>query len=143
MAHLFKKSNDASVLSNVEETIRVEDGKVSFVVNKGKGSAEQSLSVDDFRSVVGVLRGYVEGGIPSEVSPAPADIVRQTIAFNVESNSISFRMENGKGAKPVRVCADEFASLVSFLGECVSMIGEESAVETSAPAPKSRKPKGE
>jgi hypothetical protein len=136
MAHLFKKSNDASVLSNVEETIRVENGMISFVVNKGKGSAEQELSVDDFRSVVGVLRGYVEGGIPSEVSPAPADIVRQTIAFNGETNSISFRMENGKGAKPVRVCADEFASLVNFLAECVNMIGSESAVET--PAKKSK-----
>jgi hypothetical protein len=142
MAHLFKKNDTASILANVEETIRVEDGMVSFVVNKGKGSAEQSLSTDDFRSVVGVLRSFVEGGIPNEATPTPADIVRQTISFDGETDTISFRMENGKGAKPVRVSAREFAPLVTFLGECASMIGADAPVtgeETPAPAKSKRK----
>lgn len=122
MAHLFKKNAATSVLANIEESIRVEDGVVSFKVNTGKGSAEQSLRVQDFRPVMQVLNEYAQGGIPRAGSLSPVDIVRQTIHLDSEDNTVSFRMDEGKGAKPVKVSLDDFAKVVGFLTDCADQI---------------------
>lgn len=121
MAHLFKKNTATSVLSNIEESIRVEDGVVSFKVNTGKGSAEQSLRVQDFRPVMAVLNEYAQGGIPREGSFSPVDIVRQTIHID-EEGMVAFRMDEGKGAKPVKVSLDDFSAVVGFLNGCADQI---------------------
>lgn len=122
MAHLFKKNAATSVLANIEESIRVEDGVVSFKVNTGKGSAEQSLRVQDFRPVMAVLNEYAQGGIPRAGFLSPVDIVRQTIHLDTEDNTVSFRMDEGKGAKPVKVSLDDFAKVVGFLTDCADQI---------------------
>jgi hypothetical protein len=121
MAHLFKKNTATSVLANIEESIRVEDGVVSFKVNTGKGSAEQSLRVSDFRPVMAVLNEYAQGSIPREGAFSPVDIVRQTIHID-EEGMVSFRMDEGKGAKPVKVSLSDFSAVVGFLNECADQI---------------------
>lgn len=119
--HLFNNESKATPVGNIRESIRVEDGAVYFKVNTGKGSGEQSINLADFRPVVDTLKGYVEAGITrDEITESPVDTIKRTIGQ--EDGMISFRLTNGKGAKPVKVSADEFAAVVSFLEKCCGQI---------------------
>lgn len=119
--HLFNNESKATPVGNIRESIRVEDGAVHFKVNTGKGSGEQSINLADFRPVVETLKGYVEAGISdNEITESPVDTIKRTIGQ--DEGMISFRLTNGKGAKPVKVSADEFAAVVSFLEKCCGQI---------------------
>ena len=120
MAHLFTTPTD-SVISNIKSSIRIEDGKVHFTVNTGKGSGEQALSIGDFLPVIETLQGFVDSGpFHQREDASPVDTIKRTIAHDPETDTISFRLTNGKGAKPIRVSAGDFAPVVQFLRECAA-----------------------
>jgi hypothetical protein len=123
MAHLFSTPTD-SVINNIKSSIRIEDGKVHFTVNTGKGSGEQAVAIADFGPVVEALQGFVDSGpFHQREDTSPVDTIKRTIAHDPETDMVSFRLTNGKGAKPIKVAAGDFAPVVQFLRECAAKIG--------------------
>lgn len=123
MAHLFNTPTD-SVINNIKSSIRIEDGAVHFTVNTGKGSGEQAIFIGDFLPVVEALQGFVDSGhFYRREDASPVDTIKRTIAHDPETDMISFRLTNGKGAKPIKVAVGDFAPVVQFLRECAAKIG--------------------
>jgi hypothetical protein len=124
MAHLFNDVSTQSVINNIKSSIRLEGDSIAFTVNTGKGSGEQTVAVSDFLPVVEVLQSYVDSGVFGVREDAsPVDTIRRTIAHDPETSTISFRLTNGKGAKPVKVSVDDFPKVVAFLRDCAAKIG--------------------
>lgn len=119
--HLFNNESKATLVGNIRESIRIEDGNISFKVNTGKGSGEQTISLADFRPVVQTLKGYVEAGVTGgSTDESPVDTIKRTIG--IDEGVISFRLGNGKGSKPVKVSAEDFGPVVAFLENCLNEI---------------------
>ena len=96
---------------------------LSFVLNKGKGSGTQTMPVSELTPVLSILRDAVDNGIVEreEQDDIPAhQVLRQTI--NVEDGYVSFRLRNGKGAKPVRIPLSDLESVVTTLEGAQSQI---------------------
>jgi len=118
---IFENEASQSAVQTIRETMSVsldDDGTalVSFAMNRGKGSGAQVMPVDDFSEYVDTLEHYASNGIdeiPTD-NLSPAETVRQTINLDDEG-VISFRVRSGKGAKPAKVDADEFAEVASLL----------------------------
>jgi hypothetical protein len=92
-------------------------------MNRGKGSGAQVMPVADFEEYVSTLEHYASNGIdeiPTD-NLSPAETVRQTINLDDEG-VISFRVRSGKGAKPAKVSAAEFADVVGLLRETQSLV---------------------
>ena len=88
---------------------------VSFSVNRGKGSGGQQILVSEFAEYISILEEVSEEGIPEskEVEMTAAEMVRHTIRN--DNGVISFRVRGGKGAKPAKVPASDFAEVVELL----------------------------
>ena len=91
---------------------------VMFTTNKGKGSGVQVMPVDQFDAVISLLSDYAENGLPEGVSAEenlPADeVIRRTICID-EDELVSFRVRNGKGAKPARFPLNTLNEIVQLL----------------------------
>ena len=127
---IFESDNTESPIQTIRQTMSVslsDDGtaQVSFATNRGKGSGAQVLAVDDFAEVVSTLQGYADAGIEEreEEQLSPADTIRRTI--RIEDGVVSFRTRSGKGAKPAKIPAGQFAEV------CELLSGTLSAVETA------------
>jgi hypothetical protein len=124
---IFANENTESPIQTVRSTMQVslnDDGcpVVSFATNRGKGSGAQSMSVTDFRDAIECLQYYAENGIEESgaVSLSPAETIRQTIAMN--EGEVTFRTRSGKGAKPAKLPADQFAEVVALLAGTVDAV---------------------
>jgi|TARA_R110001583_G_scaffold16234_5_gene66143 hypothetical protein len=117
---IFSSEESKSATSIIRETMNVsldDDGTVlvSFAMNRGKGTGAQVMAVSDFSEYVATLEHYASNGIdeiPTD-NLSPAETVRHTI--RQEDNQISFRVRSGKGSKPAKVSADEFAEVAALL----------------------------
>jgi len=98
---------------------------VSFITNRGKGSGAQTLPAEEMADLVAAMRVVVDDGIPEEGPegriPA-AEMFRRTV--QVEDGIISFRLRNGKGSKPARIPAGEFAAWVAQAEAASAQVGE-------------------
>ena len=98
--------------------------EVSFATNRGKGSGAQIIPTEQFAEVIGLLQSYVTNGLPEEFvgeTDLPcAEVIRRTIT--VEDGLISFRVRNGKGAKPARIPVDSFAEVVELLAGTLAAV---------------------
>ena len=125
---IFENEASQSAVQTIRETMSVsldDDGTalVSFAMNRGKGSGAQVMPVDDFSEYVDTLEHYASNGIdeiPTD-NLSPAETVRQTINLD-DDGVISFRVRSGKGAKPAKVAADEFAEVASLLRSTLSAV---------------------
>jgi len=131
--NIFVDETNEDVLEVIKQTMSVslsDDGTpiVSFATNRGKGSGAQQLPVADFEEYVSTLSEIVSNGIQEvpEQDLSPAEMVRDTIR-NVDG-LIQFRVRSGKGAKPAKVGADDFAEVVELLRSTVEPV--EAASET-------------
>ena len=135
---IFDYQKEESAVQIIRETMSVsldDDGTptVTFAMNRGKGSGSQSMAVEDFAEYVSTLEHFATNGvedIPSE-NLTPAETVRQTISLD-EDNIISFRVKSGKGSKPAKVSASEFAEVAELLRGNVEIV--ESAGSKLAPS---------
>ena len=128
---LFNDDKNTSAVQTIRETMSVslEDGipMVSFAMNRGKGSGSQTMAVSEFRDYVDTLSDLADNGIDDipTADLSPAETVRATISMG-DDNIISFRVRSGKGAKPAKVAASEFAEVTELLS------GTLDAVEAAA-----------
>jgi len=129
---LFNDQKDESSVQIIRETMNVslaDDGTpiVSFATNRGKGSGAQSMAVSDFGDYIEALEEVAQNGIEerAEENLSPADTVRRTIT-NVDG-MVHFRVRSGKGAKPAKVSAPEFAEVTELLRSTVGAVEEAAA----------------
>ena len=135
---IFDYQKQESAVQIIRETMSVsldDDGvpTVTFAMNRGKGSGSQSMPVEDFAEYVSTLEHFASNGvddIPTE-NLTPAETVRQTISLDDE-NIISFRVKSGKGSKPAKVAAGEFAEVAELLRGTVEAV--EGAAAKLAPS---------
>ena len=128
MASIFATESSENPVTLIRQTLSVkpdDDGNVvaSFTTNRGKGSGAQVLHFTEFREAVAVLVDAVANGIPEhkedETLPA-SEVIKRTIA--VEDGVVSFRVKNGKGAKPARIPLAQFAEVVALLSSTVDAV---------------------
>ena len=128
MANIFNTESDESPLTVIRQTMAVsvdDNGTpvVSFATNRGKGSGAQTMPIDQFDAYVATLEGYVADGIPEgtpEENLTAAESVQRTI--KVDDGVISFRVRSGKGAKPAKIPAGDFAETVKLLRSTVAAV---------------------
>ncbi len=128
MSNIFSNESTENPLNLIRQTLSVKPDDngvimVSFTTNRGKGSGSQSLPYDEFRAAVAVLAEAAKNGVPeiTEDDNLPAsEVIRRTIA--VEDGMISFRVKNGKGAKPARLSIDDFAAVADLLASTVEAV---------------------
>ncbi len=132
MQNIFSNEHSESPVAILRRTMSVslDDGGapvVSFAVNKGKGSGSQTIPVAEFAEYVSTLEAIVEAGLPEEAEEdvSAAEMVRRTI--RQEDGVISFRVRGGKGAKPAKVNASDFAEVVGLLRSTVEAVEDASA----------------
>ena len=127
---IFANENNESAIQIVRSTMQVslnDDGEaiVSFATNRGKGSGAQSMSVAHFRDAIETLEFYADNGIEDSTTDlSPAETIRQTIS--VDEGEVTFRTRSGKGSKPAKIPASQFAEVISLL------VGTVDAVESAA-----------
>ena len=133
MQSIFSNEHNESAVAILRQTMNVsldDNGVavVSFAVNRGKGTGSQVVPVAEFREYVSTLEGIIESGIPEDTDEnlSAAEMVRRTI--RQDEGVISFRVRGGKGAKPAKVGADDFAEVVELLRSTVEPV--EAASET-------------
>jgi hypothetical protein len=128
MASIFATESSENPVTLIRQTLSVkpdDDGNVvaSFTTNRGKGSGAQVLHFTEFREAVAVLVDAVANGIPEhkedETLPA-SEVIKRTIA--VEDGVVSFRVKNGKGAKPARIPLAQFAEVVALLSSTIDAV---------------------
>ena len=129
-ASIFASETDENPTRVIKSTMTVhrddETGlpMVGFATNRGKGSGAQLIPTDQFAEVIGLLQSYVSDGLPEEFQGEDnlpcAEVIRRTIS--VEDGLISFRVRNGKGAKPARIPVDSFAEVVELLSGTVDSV---------------------
>jgi len=119
-SNIFATDESQSAVAIIRETMSVsldDDGValVSFALNRGKGTGAQVMPVSDFAEYIDTLEHFASAGIDEVPSSdlSPAETVRHTI--RQDDGVISFRVRSGKGAKPAKVAADEFAEVASLL----------------------------
>jgi hypothetical protein len=134
---IFESDNNESPVQVIRQTMSVslsDEGaaQVSFATNRGKGSGAQVLSVDDYAEVASTLQSYADSGIEEreEEQLSPADTIRRTI--RIEDGVVSFRTRSGKGAKPAKIPAGQFAEVCELLSSTVSAV--QAAGQSLAPA---------
>ena len=128
MANIFNNDSDESPITVIKQTMSVslDDAGtpvVSFATNRGKGSGAQTMPVDQFGDYVATLEGYVTDGIPDgtpEENLSAAESVTRTI--KLDDGVISFRVRSGKGAKPAKIPAGDFAETVKLLRSTVAAV---------------------
>ena len=119
--NIFASEHNESPAQTIRQTMAVslnDDGEpvVSFATNRGKGSGAQILPVEEYRDYIETLESYVDDGIPECAEQkllSAAETVRRTI--KQDDGVISFRVRSGKGAKPAKMPAAEFAEVVELL----------------------------
>lgn len=134
MQNIFASNESpAAILRNTMTVSLNGNGEpiVSFSVNRGKGSGGQQILVSEFAEYIAILEEVLEEGIPEveAVEMTAAEMVRHTIRN--DNGVISFRVRGGKGAKPAKVPASDFAEVVELLrstldaveGAATSMVG--------------------
>ena len=128
MASIFATESTENPVTLIKQTLSVkpdDDGNVvaSFTTNRGKGSGAQIVPFTEFREAIAVLVDAVANGIPEhkedETLPA-SEVIKRTLA--IEDGVVSFRVKNGKGAKPARIPLADFAAVVALLSSTVDAV---------------------
>jgi hypothetical protein len=93
-----------------------------FRGSEGKGTGAQLCRPSDLDALLSVMQEYLDNGPPSEEEGAvPAETMfRRTFEVH-DDGAVSFRLSNGKGAKPVKLAN------INLLGELVDTLREEAA----------------
>jgi hypothetical protein len=128
MSNIFSDESSENPLTLIRQTLKVhpdDDGRVvaTFTTNRGKGSGAQVLPFAEFREAVAVLKEAATQGLPEiqEESDLPAaEVIRRTIT--VDDGVVSFRVKNGKGAKPARISLTDFQAVVDLLTSTVDAV---------------------
>jgi hypothetical protein len=127
MQSIFSNEHNESPVATIRQTMQVflaDDGTpmVSFAMNRGKGSGAQAMPVAEFAEYVSTLESFVTDGLPEEeiIERSAAETVRHTI--KCEDGVISFRVRDGKGAKPAKVNSGEFAEVTALLSDTVEAV---------------------
>lgn len=131
MQSIFSNEHNESPVAILRQTMSVslnDDGipVVSFAVNRGKGSGSQVVPVAEFAEYISVLESVVESGLPEDNDEhlTAAEMVRRTI--RQDEGVISFRVRGGKGAKPAKVAASDFAEVIELLRSTVDAVEQAS-----------------
>lgn len=101
---------------------------IEFAVNEGKGTGRQAIPASEFRDYVQVLQGILDSGFREpegndRTSYVPTNVIAAQSYKMVparddkggERNVVSVRCTSGKGAKPMMIPKDQFASVVQAL----------------------------
>ena len=123
-----KAEDPVTVLRETLAVVQGDDGQifVAFTTNRGKGSGLQYVKADELPALLAEFRQVAEKGIPERDANASAiDVFHRTITN--EDGTLSFRLTDGKGAKPARVNASDFMKVVQVLEKALPAI--QSAVQ--------------
>ena len=115
----------AALVRQSMEIVRLEGSDnlyFRFRGSEGKGTGAQLCRPSDLDNLLSVMTEYLDNGPPSEEEGAvPAETMfRRTFEVH-DDGSVTFRLSNGKGAKPVKLAS------ISLLGELVNTLREEAA----------------
>jgi hypothetical protein len=131
MQSIFSNEHNECAVAILRQTMSVslnDDGVpvVSFAVNRGKGSGSQVVPVAEFAEYISVLESVIESGLPEDNDEhlTAAEMVRRTI--RQDEGVISFRVRGGKGAKPAKVAASDFAEVIELLRSTVDAVEQAS-----------------
>lgn len=96
------------IVEDMFRLVRNEKGQflVSFTANRGKGSGLQYVPVAEFTDLLATMEQYVSAKPSTCERPTASEMFRRS--FENDEGLISFRLNEGKGAKPVRISAEEF-----------------------------------
>ena len=97
-----------------------------------RGLAVRPSHVSEYQEVVETLVDYAENGIPEGEAEeySPAETIRRTI--RVEDGLVSFRTRSGKGSKPAKIPAAQFAEVAQLLASTMAPVA--AAGEQLSPA---------
>ena len=98
------------------ELARLDSGALvlSFRGSEGKGTGAQLCKVADATPLLNIMKHYAENGAPSEnEGEVPADVMFSRTFATHDDGTVTFRLGNGKGAKPVKLSS--IAELPSFI----------------------------
>jgi hypothetical protein len=85
-----------------------------FRGSEGKGTGAQLCKVADATPLLNIMKHYAENGAPSEnEGEVPADVMFSRTFATHDDGTVTFRLGNGKGAKPVKL--GSIAELPSFI----------------------------
>ena len=128
--NIFGNDNEspAAIIRQTMSVSLADDGEpvVSFATNRGKGTGSQVIPVAEFAEYVAALEDILESGIPEadDEDVTAGEMVRRTI--RQDDGIISFRVRGGKGAKPAKVSADNFAEVIELLRSTVDAVEDAS-----------------
>ena len=125
---IFNTSKTEDAVTVVRDTLSLvqgEDGEiyVAFTTNRGKGSGLQYVKASEFAALLTKFRQVADQGIPERTGQQSAIEVFNRTVENEDGN-LSFRLADGKGAKPARLPAKDFAKVVKVLEAALPAIQE-------------------
>lgn len=123
---IFNTAKQEDPVTVVRETLSVvqgDDGEiyVAFTTNRGKGSGLQYVKASEFQSLLTEFRQVVDQGIPERTgSQSAVDVFHRTVEN--DEGTLSFRLTDGKGAKPARLPVGSFGKVVQILEKALPAI---------------------
>ncbi len=123
---ILNKAKAEDPVTVVRETLSVmqgDDGEiyVAFTTNRGKGSGLQYVKFSEFQSLLTEMRRVADEGIPERGgSQSAIEVFHRTVEN--DDGTLSFRLSDGKGAKPARLPAATFGKVVGVLEKALPAI---------------------
>jgi hypothetical protein len=120
-----KAEDPVTVIRETLSVVQNDEGEVmvAFTTNRGKGSGLQYVRVGEFPTLLAEFRKVADEGIPErEGNTSAIEVFRRTISN--EDGTLSFRLSDGKGSKPAKVEAADFAKVVAVLEKALPAIQE-------------------
>jgi hypothetical protein len=111
-----RAEDPVTVLRETLSIVQGDDGEVyvAFTTNRGKGSGLQYVRASEFVGLLAEFRKVADEGIPErDGSQSAVEVFHRTIAN--DEGTLSFRLTDGKGAKPAKVDAAAFPKVVAVL----------------------------
>jgi hypothetical protein len=105
-----------AIVRKTMELARLESGDLvlSFRGSEGKGTGAQLCKVADAQPLLNIMKDYAQNGAPSEDEGAvPADVMFSRTFHVHDDGTVTFRLGNGKGAKPIKL--GSIAELPGFI----------------------------
>ena len=118
-----KQEDPVTVIRETLSVVQNDDGEifVAFTTNRGKGSGLQYVRASEFAALLGEFRQVAEKGIPERTGSQSATEVFHRTVENDEG-TLSFRLTDGKGAKPARLPVGDFLKVVQVLEKALPAI---------------------
>lgn len=118
-----KIENPVTVVRETLSVVQGDDGEtyVAFTTNRGKGSGLQYVKASEFSGLLTEFKKVAEQGIPERTgSQSAVEVFHRTVEN--DEGTLSFRLTDGKGAKPARLPVGDFIKVITVLEKALPAI---------------------